>query len=245
MNQHRPLSRQAQVLEGDEMSDFHTQLSNRCEFCLEFGDVGLSRFHKIYRGSPSTRVVVRQGDVVALPTLGQLFTGSFLVLPVQHFDTSADLPPSLRESLIGVIAAVEKRVHALAPTVLFEHGTRSSSDGGCGIHHAHVHVVPVPGDMSIERLVPNQSGSAVDLSTCLVGVGGAQTYAWARDSHHDFRFVRNPSQHHPVRESQYFRRLLATDFGLDKPWNWRSYTDREEALLEALALFLKPSVLIG
>lgn len=216
-----------------------------CEFCVEFTNISASRFHNIYHGCPQSRIVMRHSGIVALPTLGQLFRGSFLVLPTRHFETAADLPASLRDPLCNVIAAIEERIGSFGSTLLFEHGARTVAQGGCGIYHAHIHVVPVPRDIRVCRILPEPSTVPPDLVSCLDRLAGAESYVWARDARGEFRSIANPTEKLPVRSSQYFRRFLATEFDLPTPWDWRSYTWREDALLEALELCADPHVFVG
>src|SRR5260370_16821020 len=79
---------------GHEENSSPQRFDQSCEFCLELSASPAARFATIY-GANRTRVVASQNKIVVMPTIGQLFTGSLFVLPNFHFETIADLPPTI------------------------------------------------------------------------------------------------------------------------------------------------------
>src|SRR5438094_806896 len=112
---------------------------SRCEFCDELADPRSSRFGWIYAGKVHSRIIFNQDGFVVMPTLGQLFMGSLLILPSEHFETMAQLPASRVKSLVALLTQIERRMQPLGRPVLFEHGAKCSTGSGCGIYHAHMH----------------------------------------------------------------------------------------------------------
>src|SRR5688500_14214166 len=76
------------------------ECASECEFCLELSKVELSRFGRTYRCAADSRLIAEQNGVVVMPTLGQLFTASLLILPQMHFETVAELPTCQRRACL-------------------------------------------------------------------------------------------------------------------------------------------------
>src|SRR5580693_3870002 len=71
----------------------HSSCTNsrpNCEFCSELFDSPDTRFGNLY-GASVRRTVLDENGFVALPTIGQLFEASMLVLPKIHVERMADL----------------------------------------------------------------------------------------------------------------------------------------------------------
>ncbi len=130
-----------------------------CEFCEEFRHPWRSRFAQVHAPVVTDRVVERRGDLVAMPTIGQLFPGSLLVLPTTHVETMASLPENAMLDLAPFVTDLESTIGRNGPVIAFEHGACCISGGGCGIYHAHLHLVPVPVRVSIDDLLPTDERS--------------------------------------------------------------------------------------
>jgi len=79
---------------------------NQCEFCQELQGLPGNRFGAMYAGIAASRIVAQTEHFVVLPTIGQLFAGSLLILPRVHKETCAELQRTQQEGL----AAILKRV---------------------------------------------------------------------------------------------------------------------------------------
>ena len=103
-----------------------------CEFCLEIAEPESTRFAKIYGDILSSRIVASTGNFVAMPTLGQLFEGSLLILPKRHVETFADLCDSEKFEALRLIEEMKRGVRQFGHAFLYEHGAKCISGGGCG-----------------------------------------------------------------------------------------------------------------
>ena len=205
-----------------------------CEFCGEFAGRGQPRFAAIYGTAVGSRVVAASESFVALPTLGQLFTGSLLALPTEHLEMASCLDAERLTELDGFLKQVKKLVGRFGRPIFFEHGSTSERGGSCGIYHAHVHVVPVPWEIDINVVFPEATGSASSLTACLGAVRGSNNYLWISDgSRYAYRSVGEGESGFP---SQFFRRRIADAFDVRAPWDWRTYTAPEQALTQTLAV---------
>lgn len=159
------------------------------------------------------------------PTVGGLARDHLLVVPRAHVPSFGHLP---RDRALEAEEIVDAHGALLSDewtkVVVFEHGMGSHSGaGGCGISHAHIHLVSVPRAFEVEPL-PEPDGLHpwtlvssdeflyhADHGAGYLLVGCEGTY-WTR------RVEDLPSQ--------YLRRWLAARLGKAE-WDWRKATDTD------------------
>ena len=212
-------------------------MTTNCEFCTELRTPQKSRFATIYRDTVTTRVIAEHGGIVAMPTIGQLFPSSILVLPKRHCETIADLRPDELDELFVIVDLVQRRIRDFGQPIIWEHGARSCTNRSCGIYHAHAHIVPLPGMVALSDFLPDDSARANNLKEAFISLKGSDTYLLMVDSSGRIGFVAGRSANSPEYSSQYFRRKLAHHFKLNQPWNWRDYNYQETMLLNTLNRF--------
>jgi diadenosine tetraphosphate (Ap4A) HIT family hydrolase len=224
------------------VSDHERRLAMFCEFCQELTNPQHSRFSQMYAPLVNRRIVAEYGRFVAMPTIGQLFRGSLLILPRVHVETMASLSENGLALLDAFLMELKAVVSPTGPVVTFEHGARCTTGGGCGIYHAHVHLVPVPARVSAESLLSSQSSTehvkhAPSLGVAFGELRSSDQYLLIRDSDGRVSFLEPSSASQNQYPSQYFRRVLADHFRCGRPWNWRAYVDREPDLLDTIQMF--------
>ena len=205
-----------------------------CEFCSELGGHPGARFANIYPQLRS-RVIAREGGLVALPTLGQLFPGSLLLMPEQHYETCADLPSPIADRMSQLVGRLSPASRRFGKPVFFEHGARRGTGGSCGVYHAHLHLVPLPRSLAPGDLFPDHRSVAADLRSALRSLRGCSQYLLAGNEHGVVYARVADMAMQPG--SQYFRRLLAERFESARPWDWRAFKTPEPDLVATLAAF--------
>jgi hypothetical protein len=127
------------------------------------------------------------------------------------------------------------RLRKLGFPVLFEHGAQSCTGGGCGIYHAHLHLVPLPCDMSICDAFPSEVNveRAQSLSDAFQKLRGTREYLVYHSAAGETGFLDTERSSFQF-GSQYFRKRIREHFSLDVDWNWRSYNTPEKSVLETL-----------
>ena len=197
-----------------------------CEFCDELRDPARSRFGSIY-GSAVSRIVIRKRGFVAQPTLGQIFEGSMLILPESHVETMAQLTPSQRNACLTLLGEVERNISDSGPVIVFEHGAKSAGGGGCGIYHAHFHLMPVPLEcpISMADVRPADASMTVasSLDEALNQLHDTDEYLLFREPSGRVGFFEVRPSMRQIIPSQFFRRALVNHYGLSTPWDWRHY----------------------
>jgi diadenosine tetraphosphate (Ap4A) HIT family hydrolase len=219
---------------------------NVCEFCSELGQVSTSRFATIYGPVLNSRIVAQAGDCVAMPTLGQLFRGSLLVLPVKHIETMAEANGETVKNLVALVSELTESMKLLGLPLLVEHGAQRHTGAACGVYHAHMHVIPLPGHVRLQDLLPGEYFCGESLAQVFWYLRGSSNYLVCRDTFGRIGYVAADALPQTERfTSQHVRRKLAERFKLDADWDWRTYREQEPWVLETLRWFGEPNVLVG
>jgi hypothetical protein len=108
------------------------------------------------------------------------------------------------------------------PVAAFEHGPAGEQRTvGCGVDHAHLHLVPVDFDLSVAvapYLPPcTMAWSEASLTDCRTAVQEGDDYLYLEQPIGWARIVR-----HRNLGSQLFRRAIAARLGVPGEFNWRS-----------------------
>jgi hypothetical protein len=93
---------------------------------------------------PWDEVLFDSMSYVVTPSLGSFIEGWTLIISKRHVTSMSQLSLSEIRELNSLIPEIRKRVEqAYGPTIVFEHGPLTAgTEFGCGIDHAHLHVVP-------------------------------------------------------------------------------------------------------
>ncbi len=203
---------------------------NKCEFCDEFAGGSANSFGAHYANEVVSRTILEQDDFRVLPSLGQIVPGYLLLVPIHHYRAFADMPlEELQAAEVLKTNLTEQMRSKYGNFLFFEHGVRTSDSGGCGISHAHLHVVPFPDDKDpIEQLTRAFPFEEVSSLLGLNRVQPDRSYLYY-ESVRGNKYVFYP----PFIPSQYIRRVLAEALGT-RAWDWRR-CGREERLLRTLS----------
>lgn len=205
-----------------------------CVFCRELSGSTNTNFHRLYPDEKS-RVIAETPSLVAIPCIGQLSPNHCLILPKEHYATFAEACASidglfdeLNDILLLLAEVLSIELHT---NLYFEHGAFVPAHGGCGIYHAHLHVVPEAGAiaLNLELGVPTTSSASTlnealscnhdDLSPYVLH--GSATLGFHKS------VLSEPLP------SQTLRKLLAEKLGHAR-WDWRQYGRDDDTLLNTL-----------
>lgn len=197
-----------------------------CEFCDEFAGGRANSFAAHYGNDIASRTILERGTFRILPSLGQIVPGYLLLVPNRHYRAFADM--SWGELKAADDLKDQMRTFC-GSSLLFEHGARTSDSGGCGISHAHLHLVPFPEEKDpVEELTRSFPFEELTGLLDLKRVQPGRSYLYY-ESVRGNKYVLYP----PFIPSQYVRRLLASALG-SEAWDWRR-CGREEELLRTVA----------
>lgn len=207
-------------------------MPNDCVFCRELQGGRDTNFARLYPERRS-RVIAETESFVAFPCIGQLADGHFLVVPRAHDCTLAQTCSRIVSAGIELTAlllsAHETLGQRLSESLLFEHGAMSASDGGCGIYHAHLHVLPNAGHINGRSFIESTGNfESTTLDLLYEGIPHKQSYALIGSAEHGFT---SWGLTEPL-PSQTLRKKVAAALKIDQ-WDWRQ-AGREESLLKSL-----------
>lgn len=164
-------------------------------------------------------------NFVVLPSVGAMVEGWLLIIPKDHYLSAAAMPYVLVEELHELKDDV---AHILAPLfgsiVAFEHGpSRPSCEIGCGVDHAHLHLVPFAGDLELLTRPQLPEDSVWEI----ISPADVTTF---RDL--DYLYFEQPLGSARITAglnygSQVFRRAVAGFMHRTDEYNWREFPEYE------------------
>jgi diadenosine tetraphosphate (Ap4A) HIT family hydrolase len=167
---------------------------------------------------------------VVVPTVGMIVPNWFLIVPQVHTLNFAQQCAEAREEIAFLAWTISRTLGSADHELLvFEHGAHvAGSKVGCGVDHAHTHVVVAPsalvdsvwaGMKDDLEAVPQE----LDLEDLHRDVDPGQPYylAWRRG----LRILEQPARREV---SQRFRRIVAAAAGTPDEWNYREHPFRDK-----------------
>ncbi len=181
-----------------------------------------------------------------MPTLGQLFKGSSLVLPVEHVETMSEANAETIKNLVALVSKLIDTLKPLGVPLVVEHGAKRHTGSACGVYHAHLHVIPLPGHVTLQELLPDDCSAAESLAEAFGYLRCSANYLVCQDTLGKIGYVEaNAVSPTETFTSQYMRRRLAELFELDADWDWRTYRRQEPWVFETLRWFGDANVPVG
>lgn len=213
----------------------------KCDYCDERDGIQ-TIYHEIY-GSRN-RIVHKTEHFSVFPCLGQLREGHLLIASNKHVNAVGMLNRNEIDELERLIFRISGyfRKEYGTDTLCFEHGVLSEegSNGGCGIYHMHIHLLPADQDefFKVRNSVRRDSGNKIigteKLSDTGFCIAESRTYIllmriYGKQEKESY-IVTNV---HNYFESQYMRKVVGKVFGR-KDWDWREKKQKEPEFLKTL-----------
>lgn len=206
-------------------------MKNRCEYCDEIKGSKESTFHKIY--NLETRIIYEDNAFIVMPTIGQLFQYSLLIIPKKHIELLSELDEDELIQLKEIFAIFKDKLSKFGNVVAFEHGAKRYTKGGCGIYHAHLHVIPLPKKISLFDFLKHKFTKQSNIYESLKSLNCSSEYLMVINSDGSCA-VLDIEQYSKEYPSQFFRRELQKYFKLNKSWDWKEYSEPEEWLISSV-----------
>ncbi|MFZ5452451.1 MAG: hypothetical protein ACOZF2_11375 [Thermodesulfobacteriota bacterium] len=187
----------------------------RCRLCFDLLPHG--------HGEAWNEPLFESPNFVVLPSLGALVEGWLLLVPKKHFICMGALPDSvaaeMQEMKYFLCSVLQKYYGQVCA---FEHGpSRAGLSVGCGVDHAHLHMVPVSFDLfsAVTPILPENA---------FWFEGGIEECRAAFTRGEDYLYLEQPIgvgriTTHQDFGSQLFRRAIATRIGALNQFNWREH----------------------
>jgi diadenosine tetraphosphate (Ap4A) HIT family hydrolase len=176
-------------------------------------------------------------NFAVIPSLGSIVQGWLMLVPKAHVVCAGELSDALANEmrcLTGEISALVSS--SFGEVCVFEHGPSTSRKStGCGVDHAHLHIVPVDFDLAAAalRFMPNNSmWVAGDWHDC------RNAYLQGLD----YLYIEQPIgcgriATHAEFASQVFRKAIAQHTGIPEQFSWRDFPRPEVAASTIRVLF--------
>lgn len=212
-----------------------------CDYCDERQGIK-TVYNKIY-GSRD-RIVYQTKSFLLFPCMGQLREGHLLAASKTHVNAIGMLDMnavSELEALVVDVAAFFQNTYR-QDLLCFEHGVLDDggANGGCGIYHMHLHLLPASLKEFCEVMkfvcsdksnVVRSSANFMDPHDC---ISNKKTYIY-------LSFFRQKQRAHSFIvtnrwnffESQYMRKIICKVIG-KAGWDWRHVQQPEEDLISTL-----------
>jgi len=181
-------------------------------------------------------VVAETEDLVAVPSVGPLIPGWLLVMPKEHVLSFGAVDADRLVVLMADLHKIAEHWEAsFGPLTWFEHGpAKTRSSVGCGIDHAHMHLLPA-GHLDLlngaRELFPDLAfGEVVGPEAAADAVALGDPYLYLRTD--DGRSWLTASRDIP---SQAFRRVVAHQQGRPDEYDWKAFP-RDDALEATLKM---------
>ncbi|EGH98001.1 HIT family protein [Pseudomonas syringae] len=206
-------------------------MKDTCVFCRELSGSRDTNFARLYPEF-SSRVIAETDDLVVFPCIGQLAPGHSLVVTKVHYSNFVDAFGALPD-LAFQLNTILKSAHGLLgfaskDTLYFEHGAITTEDGGCGIYHAHLHVVPQAGGIKVGSLSGNDTQNFESFIEAYFSISSDKPYALIGSEQSGF----NTESLNIAIPSQTIRRKVASELGCPV-WDWREAA-QETGMVELL-----------
>lgn len=196
-------------------------LNNNCCICDEIKTGLLST--TLYKYYPiQNRFCFESKDFIVVPSVSPLNAGHILIFTKEHNSSMMSLSNPTKIQLFELVDQMYNNVqkHFGSP-IIFEHGANDPADQGCGVNHAHIHILPLEASIRCEVMeeikgsyLPDNWGNIQEL---LSGDNISSSYLlYGEDT--DNMFFYNSG----IIPSQSIRRIISAKLGKSQ-WNWKEY----------------------
>jgi len=192
-----------------------------CELCAEIGDSEASdvECRQAWRGEG--RPMWMTPSFVLFPTLGPLSLGHMLLTPRDHITAYGHLPRVLHEEANTALRSARQYLRRFGSPLCFEHGSANElGAGGCGVVHAHMHVLPLRSSVTGRPPIAAAEWELLSADNWLEGLCGIVRRGVSYVYFESQATVRSVT---PVSSlpSQFVRKWIAEQIGISQ-WDWRA-----------------------
>lgn len=212
-----------------------------CDFCDEWK--GLETVYtRNYKDV--NRIIYETKHFVVFPCMGQIRVGHLLIASKKHINAIGSLSKGEFKELNNLL----KRVKVFFESELgcglmcFEHGVINDdgSNGGCGVYHMHIHLVPAS-RIEFNAMLEKIKGCSENRINYISGIEETSLFVKNRQTYILFSFSDNDDNMMVITNeknkfvSQYMRMVCCDIIGKET-WDWRRIKGPETQLFQTLEL---------
>lgn len=204
-----------------------------CEFCSEFSGESDSPFYSTYQGILEKRIVHSTEHFVVLPSIGQFVENYMLILPRRHMESLAEMNENETAEFKKIFHKLKVSLTNFGKVIAFEHGAKKETGGGCGVYHAHLHIMPLNKDIDLFEFYKHKPVHFGSLKEAYLFLSSCNEYLLSINSDNEIAAV-DLTDFSGVYPSQYMRKKISEKLNVNYPWNWRLYKKPEERLISVV-----------
>ncbi|MFH1526819.1 MAG: HIT family protein [Bacteroidota bacterium] len=201
-------------------------ISPSCCICAEVstGKLPLD-YHSSY---PLTnRICMENEHFIVVPSISPIVEGHLLIFPKDHINNLAEIK---QNSLNKFFEIVNKSIAMISSTYdqpfIFEHGVGQDGFLGCGIDHAHLHIIPLNSEVSSNAIKKISSTyfnfTNGSLKNILSNADKFNSYLLFGNDIEKMCFVADSNI-----PSQFIRKIIINELNGDE-WDWKKYSGRDK-----------------
>jgi diadenosine tetraphosphate (Ap4A) HIT family hydrolase len=174
------------------------------------------------------RILLKSENFIVIPSISPLGINHLLIFPTIHISSLAQINHKQNKELYQIVKKVLKKLfdknysEKNKSFILFEHGVTKGQTGGCGVDHAHLHILPCDNDMvneifakMTEKFLKPEKIKFDKINT----IADSVSYLLIGDNL-DNLFIYKASSF----ESQTIRKIICEYMNIDA-WDWKMLTN--------------------
>jgi diadenosine tetraphosphate (Ap4A) HIT family hydrolase len=149
-------------------------------------------------------------NFIVIPSIGSLIEGWLMIVSKLSYGNSLQFPINIFKEYLSLLTDVRCKIEKVYGTwSIFENGASKNAAIGCGVHHAHTHIVPLP--FNIHNKIEENIGSYFEDGN------SESSFIYAENSFNKkYYFVNN-------KESQFIRKLIANELNIPDLFDYKQY----------------------
>ncbi len=200
--------------------------STSCCICTE---VSSGKFPLDYHSSyPLTnRICIENEHFIVVPSISPIVEGHLLIFPKYHIKNLAEIKPNSLNMFFDIMnKSIEMISSSYDKTFVFEHGVGQDGYLGCGIDHAHLHIIPLSYKIA-DKIIKNISDAfpnsiSDNLENILLNMNKINSYLlYGKDI--EEMYCTSSSQI----PSQYIRKMITEELN-GYEWDWKKFTGKDK-----------------
>lgn len=198
-----------------KMVDFH---NSSCTLCKQIMDDKLPD-EFIVKSGIRNRIFAHSTNFLSIPSISPITAGHVLILPKFHIKSIAQVDATYHYELISFVTEIIELIKTIFDIpIIFEHGIGEGKIGGCGVDHAHLHIIPIGlniGKSAAKKLHILYNTKSTSLIDFLKITNKQESYLFYGLDINNIDYI-----HDDIIPSQLLRKLIAGRIGKSH-WDWK------------------------
>lgn len=204
-------------------SDVTRVIQSKCGYCCG----PLMKKKRVSTFEPWDTVLYESNNFVVVPSLGSMVEGWVLIISKEHYVCMGAVPTFLIDELYKVLSfTTDTLEHVYCAPTVFEHGPSSEGqDIGCGVDHAHLHVVP----LGFSLLASSSVGEVVEPLSWVRAENGLASLEKLYEMKKPYLYIKEPDSggFYSTPDTvpcQFLRKIIARELGIPDRYDYNEHS---------------------